>query len=69
VFGSRADSTVIRDDTGEALRVARVTLAVGRLRLSTETTDPGPEAVHPRPGMRPAKDVDPSVGTRLAPRP
>ncbi|NVO13715.1 MAG: hypothetical protein HXX10_06740 [Rhodoplanes sp.] len=69
MFGSRLDSTVFHGDIGEAARVARVTLAIGRFRLSTETADHGIEAVRPRKGLLPADDVDPRVGCRLAPRP
>ncbi|MFD2180859.1 hypothetical protein [Rhodoplanes azumiensis] len=62
--GSRRDTT---NEDGEGTpTVARVTLAVGRLRLSTETRASGDAAPpHLRLGRRPNVDLDPDLGIRL----
>lgn len=67
MLGSRMDSAPAHE-AADCTRVARVTLAVGRLRLSTETADHGLDAIHPRKRV-PSEDFDPRFGGRLPPRP
>lgn len=61
--GSPLDAT--REDVNDHLTVARVTLAVGRLRLSTETRASREAALHLRAGRSPTADIDRDLGVRL----
>ncbi|MBK5957869.1 hypothetical protein CCR97_06555 [Rhodoplanes elegans] len=63
MLGSRLDTT--SPDADDGAMVARVTLAVGRLRVSTETR--APDAVAPQLplGRSPSADLDPDLGVRL----
>lgn len=69
MHGSRMEA----GDSGEAAEgaegatVARVTLAVGRLRVSTETRDAS--GGHLRLGRSPTDRLDRSLGVRLPPSP
>ncbi|MDC7786945.1 hypothetical protein PQJ75_15110 [Rhodoplanes sp. TEM] len=64
------DSRMDSAETGEGIEgatVARVTLAVGRLRVSTETRDAA--GAHLRLGRSPTDGLDRSLGVRLPPSP
>lgn len=59
----RLDST--NQDADDGAMVARVTLAVGRLRVSTETRAPGAVVLQLPLGRSPSADLDPDLGVRL----
>lgn len=63
MLGSRLDTT--NPDAEDGPTVARVTLAVGRLRLSTETRGSGEAVPHLRIGRSPNADLDPDLGIKL----
>lgn len=67
MLGSRQDMT--NEDAEGRPTVARVTLAVGRLRLSAETRASGEAAPQLPLGRAHIADIDRDLGVRLPPSP